>query len=208
MKRPVNPEETQPRALHRDRAKPAPSAGRHRISAETSVNAITDITCAYLANPNNSTSLAELPQVIQTVQDHVRNLILTVSTDSTSDINSLIGMPQSGVPATELANGSPLSPAGEPAVPISQSITDDYIICLEDGKKFKSLRRHLERCYGLTPEQYRSRWGLPSDYPMTSPNYHATRSKLARQNGFGRSEPLTPDTLPGKPKPKGRMRGG
>jgi predicted transcriptional regulator len=211
MKRPVNPEETHPRTPQRDRAKPATGAGSRRISAETSVNAITDITCAYLANPNNSTSLQELPQVIQTVQDHVRNLIATVS-DSVLEIDGLIGLHESAETAAEPVGGrrgddnSGLKPPGEPAVPINQSITDDYLFCLEDGKRFKTLRRHLERCYGLTPEQYRQRWGLPSDYPMTSPNYHATRSRLAHQNGFGRSEPPAPE----KPKPtgRGRARGG
>ncbi|MDW9652897.1 MucR family transcriptional regulator [Sinorhizobium meliloti] len=72
-----------------------------------------------------------------------------------------------------------------PAVPIRGSVTADYIICLEDGKKFKSLKRHL-REYGLTPEQYRAKWNLPSDYPMVAPNYTAARSALAKQIGLGR----------------------
>lgn len=208
MNRPVNPEETHPRASQRDRGKPATSVGSRRISAETSVNAITDITCAYLANPNNSTSLQELPQVIQTVQDHVRNLIATV--DSVVEIDGLPGLHEGAETTAKPGGGhvgdNVLSSPREPAVPIDQSVTDDYLICLEDGKQFKALRRHLERCYGLTPEQYRQRWGLPADYPMTSPNYHATRSRLARQNGFGRSELPAPETPPEKPKPSGRGR--
>lgn len=212
MKRPVNPEEPHPRASQRDRAKPVidtVGTGSRRISAETSVNAITDITCAYLANPNNSTSLQELPQVIQTVQDHVHSLIETVSTYPLSKIDGLNDLRERAETVGGGVHGgdsSSLPPPGEPAVPINQSITDDYLVCLEDGKKFKALRRHLERCYGLTPEQYRQRWGLPSDYPMTSPNYHETRSKLARKNGFGRAEP--PESENPKPIGRGRARGG
>ena len=74
----------------------------------------------------------------------------------------------------------------EPAVPIKKSVTPDYIICLEDGKKFKMLRRHLQNVYGLTPEEYRERWGLPADYPMVAPNYAEKRSGLAKQIGLGK----------------------
>jgi predicted transcriptional regulator len=74
--------------------------------------------------------------------------------------------------------------AKQPAVAIRKSITPDYLICLEDGKKFKSLRRHLG-ALGLTPEQYRVKWKLPSDYPMVAPNYRAKRAALARQSGLG-----------------------
>ena len=74
-----------------------------------------------------------------------------------------------------------------PAVPIKRSIQPDYLICLEDGKKFKSLKRHLRSHYGLTPEQYREKWGLPSGYPMVAPNYAAARSNLAKQMGLGRA---------------------
>ena len=73
-----------------------------------------------------------------------------------------------------------------PAVPIKKSVTPDYIISLEDGKKFKSLKRHLTTHYGLTPEEYRAKWGLPADYPMTAPNYSNTRSALAKKLGLGR----------------------
>ncbi len=72
----------------------------------------------------------------------------------------------------------------EPAVPIGKSITPEFLICLDDGKHFKSLRRHLAGL-GLTPEQYRQKWKLPSDYPMVAPNYAAQRSKLAKQAGLG-----------------------
>lgn len=74
-----------------------------------------------------------------------------------------------------------------PAVPISKSVTPDHLICLEDGKQFKSLRRHLWSTYRMTPEDYREKWGLPSDYPMVAPNYSALRSKVAKQNGLGKT---------------------
>ncbi|KXF78559.1 hypothetical protein ATN84_01840 [Paramesorhizobium deserti] len=73
-----------------------------------------------------------------------------------------------------------------PAVPVKKSITPDYIICLEDGKKFKSLKRHLMTHYGLTPEEYRAKWDLSADYPMVAPNYAAARSALAKEMGLGR----------------------
>ena len=77
-------------------------------------------------------------------------------------------------------------PAPAPAVPIRKSVTPDAIICLEDGKSFKSLKRHLRTAYGMTPEDYREKWGLPADYPMVAPNYSAKRSQLAKDNGLGR----------------------
>ena len=73
----------------------------------------------------------------------------------------------------------------KPAVPAKKSITNDYIICLEDGKKFKSLKRHLRTQYNMSPEEYREKWGLPSDYPMVAPNYAKARSQLAKQMGLG-----------------------
>ncbi len=79
-------------------------------------------------------------------------------------------------------------PAAEtkaPAVSIKKSVGTDYLICLEDGRKFKSLKRHLKTKYGLTPEDYRAKWGLPKDYPMVAPSYSASRSALAKQMGLG-----------------------
>ncbi|WP_246024336.1 MucR family transcriptional regulator [Azospirillum ramasamyi] len=74
-----------------------------------------------------------------------------------------------------------------PAVPVRRSVTPDYIVCLEDGKKLKMLKRHLRSTYGMSPDEYRAKWGLPSDYPMVAPNYAESRSKLALQIGLGRS---------------------
>lgn len=73
----------------------------------------------------------------------------------------------------------------EPAVPIRRSVTPDYIVCLEDGRKLKMLKRHLSTAYGLTPEEYRERWNLPADYPMVAPNYARQRSNLAKKIGLG-----------------------
>ncbi len=77
------------------------------------------------------------------------------------------------------------APEAKPAVTVRKSITPDYLICLEDGKKFKSLKRHLRTHFNLTPEQYREKWGLPADYPMVAPNYATSRSKLAKNMGLG-----------------------
>lgn len=73
------------------------------------------------------------------------------------------------------------------AVPIKESITPDYLVCLEDGKKLKLLKRHLRTAYGITPEQYRAKWGLPPDYPMVAPNYAARRSQFAKDIGLGKT---------------------
>jgi predicted transcriptional regulator len=82
----------------------------------------------------------------------------------------------------------------KPAVAIKKSVTTDYIISLEDGKKFKSLKRHLATHYGMSPDEYRAKWNLPADYPMVAPNYAAARSALARSMGLGRKakEPVKP----------------
>jgi predicted transcriptional regulator len=87
----------------------------------------------------------------------------------------------------KVGNGTVEAPAEapKPAVSVKKSITPDYIVCLEDGKKFKSLKRHLRTQYNLTPEQYREKWGLPADYPMVAPNYAKARSELAKEMGLG-----------------------
>ena len=77
--------------------------------------------------------------------------------------------------------------AQEPAISVKKSVTAEYIICLEDGKKFKSLKRHLRTRYSMTPEEYRTKWGLPHDYPMVAPNYAKARSDLAKRMGLGQA---------------------
>jgi predicted transcriptional regulator len=104
-----------------------------------------------------------------------------VATDLPALINNVFD-------ALKKASSTGTQPAKEelrPAVPIKKSVTSEYIICLEDGKKFKSLKRHLRTHYDLSPEEYREKWGLPHDYPMVAPNYAAARSDLAKRMGLG-----------------------
>jgi predicted transcriptional regulator len=102
-----------------------------------------------------------------------------------TDIPALINQVHSAL--TRVLAGQVETPAEplRPAVSIKRSITPEYIVCLEDGKKFKSLKRHLRTQYNMTPEQYREKWGLTPDYPMVAPNYAAARSQLAKQMGLG-----------------------
>ncbi len=118
----------------------------------------TDIVSAYVSH--NSVSPNDLPRLIADVHNALKAL-------QSNEVP---------VPVEEL----------KPAVPVRKSVAPDYIICLEDGKKFKSLKRHLRTHYNLSPEEYREKWGLPADYPMVAPSYSATRSKLAKDNGLGR----------------------
>jgi predicted transcriptional regulator len=120
-----------------------------------------DIVCAYVSH--NALSVTDLPKLIADVHTALRSL----HTGGAAD------------PVEEL----------RPAVPVRKSISPDFLICLEDGKKFKSLKRHLRTHYNLSPEEYREKWGLPADYPMVAPNYSATRSRLAKDNGLGRKAP-------------------
>lgn len=108
-----------------------------------------------------------------------------------SDIAGLIGV----VHATMMGLGGPavmVLERQEPAVPIRNSVKPDYIVCLEDGKKFKTLKRHLMSNFGLTPDDYRAKWGLAADYPMVAPNYTATRSAIAFKIGLGRKRGESP----------------
>jgi predicted transcriptional regulator len=103
-----------------------------------------------------------------------------------SELPSLIAQIHQSL--TGLANGQAATPEEKlaPAVPIKKSITPEYIVCLDDGKKFKSLKRHLKTKFGITPEEYRAKWNLPADYPMVAPAYAAARSELAKKMGLGR----------------------
>ena len=116
----------------------------------------TNIVAAHVSN--NSVAVADLPRLIREVHDTLASV--------------------SGAGGRE-----PERPT--PAVAIKKSVTPDFIVCLEDGKKLKMLKRHLKTAYNLTPEQYRERWGLSADYPMVAPNYAKQRSRLAKQIGLG-----------------------
>src|SRR3954471_22399361 len=124
---------------------------------------------------------------VQIVSAHVSNN--QVGTDA---LPSLIQSVYRSLSAAGEVDMAAPEPPKTPAVPIKKSVFPDYIVCLEDGKKLKMLKRHLQTSYGLTPEAYRIKWGLPASYPMVAPNYAATRSSLAKEIGLGRkprSEP-------------------
>lgn len=101
------------------------------------------------------------------------------------DIAALINQVHAALSRVSGAAGDVAIEPLKPAVSVKKSITPEHIVCLEDGKKFKSLKRHLRTQYNMTPEQYRDKWGLPVDYPMVAPNYAAARSQLAKQMGLG-----------------------
>ena len=124
------------------------------------------------------------PNYIELAADIVSAYVSNNSVPS-GDLPSLINDIHGAL--VKVAGGSIEVPAEapKPAIPVKKSVTPDYIICLEDGKKFKSLKRHLRTQYNMTPEQYREKWGLPPDYPMVAPNYAAARSQLAKQMGLG-----------------------
>lgn len=130
---------------------------------EALITLTADIVAAHVAN--NNVAVSDLPTLISKVH------------------GALSGLGDPVVPAPE-----PL----HPAVPVRASVRPDYIVCLEDGKKFKMLRRHLMTYYGLTPDQYRAKWSLPKDYPMVAPNYAAQRRSLALQIGLGRKRRTRP----------------
>jgi predicted transcriptional regulator len=115
----------------------------------------------------------------QIVSAHVRNNEVPV--DGLANLISVVHAALSG------ATSPPVEPEKlEPAVRIKKSVFPDYVVCLEDGKKLKMLKRHLKTAFGLTPAEYRERWGLPADYPMVAPNYATRRSELAKKIGLGR----------------------
>ena len=107
------------------------------------------------------------------------------NTVAAGEIPALINQVHSALLRVSSGAKEPSAEPLKPAVSVKKSITPDYLVCLEDGKKFKSLKRHLRTQYNLTPEQYREKWGLPPDYPMVAPNYAAARSKLAKDMGLG-----------------------
>lgn len=129
----------------------------NNISQGDMLRMTTEVVSAYVGN--NETPVAKIPDVITSVFGALRTL-----DNSLQDANERL----------------------KPAVPIRKSITPDFIVCLEDGKKLKMLKRHLRTNYSMTPEEYRAKWGLNSDYPMVAPNYSAQRSSFAKRIGLGR----------------------
>jgi predicted transcriptional regulator len=127
-----------------------------RVKTSELLSLSTNIVAAHVSN--NSVAVSDLPQLIR-------------------DVYETLSAVQGG--------GEREAERPTPAVSIKRSITPDHIVCLEDGKQLKMLKRHLKTAYNMTPEEYRERWGLASDYPMVAPNYAKQRSKLAKQIGLG-----------------------
>ena len=128
-----------------------------------------DIVAAYVSN--NPIAISDVPGMIKSV-------------------HATLGGLTNGIPGE-------VQTTQKPAVPVKKSVTPGYIVCLEDGKKLKMLKRYLRSRYGLSPEEYRAKWGLPADYPMVAPDYAQQRSDFAKKIGLGRSQPAS----------KGRRRG-
>ena len=128
-----------------------------KVSAEELLRMTSEVAAAYVSN--HSLSASQLPDIIRSIH---------------ASLAGLSGGPGSAAALT-------------PAVPIKKSVHDDYIVCLEDGKKLKMLKRHLRTSFGLSPDEYRHKWGLPPDYPMVAPNYAAQRSVFAKKIGLGRT---------------------
>jgi predicted transcriptional regulator len=129
-----------------------------RLPRDEMLRMVADVVSAYLSF--NPLPAAEIPDLIKTVHQ------------SLNGVQSSASQPQVN--------------AAKPAVPVRRSIQDDFIVCLEDGKKLKMLKRYLRTKYSMTPDEYRAKWGLPSDYPMVAPNYSKQRSKFAKNIGLGR----------------------
>ncbi len=124
------------------------------------IEMVSDIVSAYVAH--NPVPVSDLPKLIEKVH---------------ATLSEIGG-----------AGAAEEKPDLKPAVPVRRSVTDDHIVCLEDGKKFKSLKRHLRTRYDMSPEDYREKWNLPADYPMVAPNYARQRSDLARKMGLGQTK--------------------
>ena len=129
-----------------------------------------DLVSAYVSN--NPVPVSDLPALIAQVHESLVNLGIEIE--------------------------QPEPEKQTPAVPVRRSITDEHIVCLEDGKTFKSLKRHLSTHHGMTPDEYRSKWNLPADYPMVAPGYAAARSQLAKDMGLGRKRQEAASPAPAK----------
>jgi predicted transcriptional regulator len=129
------------------------------VKSDDILRLATEIVAAYVSN--NPIPVSEVPAMIKSVH---------------GTLGSLVGVSQNEVQTAQ-----------RPTIPIKRSINPDYIVCLEDGKKLKMLKRYLRSNFNMTPEEYRAKWGLPADYPMVAPNYAAQRSEFAKKIGLGRT---------------------
>ncbi|MCW5699111.1 MAG: MucR family transcriptional regulator [Rhodospirillales bacterium] len=141
-----------------------------KVEREDLLRMAVDIVAAYLSN--NQVATTQIPEVIHSVFGTLTDV--------------------EGTPTETKIE------AQKPAVPVRKSIMPDYIVCLEDGKKLKMLKRHLQTTYNMSPEEYRTKWGLPSDYPMVAPNYAKQRSEFAKRIGLGRKPGEGPKSRRGK----------
>ncbi len=137
----------------------AQSSDSQHLKSDDILKLAADVVSAYVSN--NPIPVSEVPSMIKSVHSTLGGLVGTVPGETTTN--------------------------QKPAVPIKRSVTPDYIVCLEDGKKLKMLKRYLRSNYNMTPEEYRAKWGLPADYPMVAPNYAAQRSEFAKKIGLGRT---------------------
>ena len=137
----------------------AQNSETHVLKSDDILKLATEIVAAYVSN--NPIPVSEVPAMIKSVH---------------STLGGLGGTSQGEAPTAQ-----------KPAIPVKRSVTPDYIVCLEDGKKLKMLKRYLRSNYSMSPEEYRAKWGLPADYPMVAPNYAAQRSEFAKKIGLGRT---------------------
>ncbi len=137
----------------------AQNSESHALKSDDILRLATEIVAAYVSN--NPIPVSDVPAMIKSVHNTLGGLGNGLQGDTPS--------------------------AQKPAIPIKRSVNPDYIVCLEDGKKLKMLKRYLRSNYSMTPEEYRAKWGLPADYPMVAPNYAAQRSEFAKKIGLGRT---------------------
>lgn len=128
-------------------------------------------------------------------EENSKDVLLTLTTQIVASHLSTAQLPTAEVPhfietihtkLKELSSKDSMNGQMVPAIPVDESVTDDFIFCLEDGKKFRMLKKHLRSSYDMSPEEYRAKWGLAADYPMVAPNYAVKRQELARQSGLGK----------------------
>ena len=141
----------------------AQSMDSQHLRSDEILKLATEVVAAYVSN--NPIPVSEVPTMIKTVH---------------STLGGLAGAAPGEIPTSQ-----------KPVVPVKRSVTPEYIVCLEDGKKLKMLKRYLRSNYNMTPEEYRAKWGLPADYPMVAPNYAAQRSEFAKKIGLGRTASST-----------------
>ena len=137
------------------------STTEHPQKSDELLKLASEIVAAYVSN--NPVAVQDLPGMIKSVHATLGGLAANLNSDSLT--------------------------SQKPAIAVKRSVMPEYIVCLEDGKKLKMLKRYLRSRYGLSPEEYRSKWGLPADYPMVAPNYAAQRSEFAKKIGLGRTAP-------------------